>query len=178
MKVTPLPINGAYVIEHDRHHDNRGWFQEWYTDSIFQNLEDFAPYQANISYSRIGVIRGIHYSLAPEGQAKLVTVMSGAINDYVVDIRPDSPTFGKYERIYINNSIGVSLFIGSGLGHAFQAIEDHTVVSYLLSSEYNPNVEFGISPMCPDINIPWDINNTMSEKDLSAPYLKDALLML
>lgn len=177
MIIKPTKIEGAYVISHQKHDDLRGWFQEWYKfgDFNFPELESFVPRQANISKSAIGVIRGIHYSLSPEGQAKLVTVMSGKINDYVVDIREGSPTFGQYVKIPIQEGTATSVFIGAGLGHAFQSLAEGTVVSYLLSSEYDPALEFSISPFCPFIKINWESRWTVSSKDESAQNLKESM---
>jgi dTDP-4-dehydrorhamnose 3,5-epimerase len=177
MIVKPTKIKGAYIISHQKHDDLRGWFQEWYkwSEFDFPELQSFEPKQANISKSSNGVIRGIHYSLSPEGQAKLVTVMNGKINDYIVDLREGSQTFGQHVRVPLEDSEATSVFIGAGLGHAFQSLQNNTVVSYLLSSEYDPAMEFGVSPFCPFISIKWEGRFTLSSKDESAPNIKDAL---
>jgi len=177
MIVTPTKIKGAYIISHQKHEDPRGWFQEWYKFDDFESpeLNSFQPKQANISESSIGTIRGIHYSLAPQGQAKLVTVMSGKINDYIVDIREGSETFGQYVKVPLSGSEATSVFVGAGLGHAFQSLQDRTIVSYLLSSEYDPTMEFGVSPFCKFINIKWETRYTVSSKDEAAPNLKEAM---
>jgi dTDP-4-dehydrorhamnose 3,5-epimerase len=176
MNFEHLKISGAVVVEEPRHEDSRGWFQQWHQSSTLGNIAgfDFQVLQSNISCSRAGTIRGIHYSVAPVGQAKFVTVMSGQIEDVVVDIRVGSPTFGQSEKVILRADQSKSLLIGPGLGHAFQALEDNTVVSYLLSSEYNPEFEFGIDPFCPVLDIKWstDFPHLLSEKDLLSPTLE------
>jgi dTDP-4-dehydrorhamnose 3,5-epimerase len=175
MNISELDIKDAWRIEPTRHRDGRGWFQEWYKHSALLSLTgfDFAPVQANISHSSRGTIRGIHYSIAPTGQAKLVTVLAGEIDDYVVDIRPASPTFGKWHRIRLSADNGCSVLLSPHLGHAFHALSDNTVVNYLVSAEYNPTAEHGITPMCPHLAIEWDDTGgyKLAPKDEEAPDL-------
>lgn len=175
MNISEIDIKDAWQIEPTRHRDDRGWFQEWYKHSSLLSLTgfDFAPVQANISHSSRGTIRGIHYSIAPAGQAKLVTVLAGEIDDYVIDIRPTSPTFGKWQRIRLSAENGCSVLLSSHLGHAFHALSDNTVVNYLVSAEYNPAAEHGITPMCPHLAIEWADTNSylLAPKDEAAPDL-------
>jgi dTDP-4-dehydrorhamnose 3,5-epimerase len=177
MNITPLSISGAWLIEGTRFGDDRGWFQEWFKKSVVfaQTGFDFNPVQTNISKSAAGSIRGIHYSIAPQGQGKLVTVMSGAIDDFVIDVRPSSPTFGKWEKVRLDSQTGGSLLLSPNLGHAFQALENDTIVSYLVTAEFNPEAEKGITPFCPHLSIEWDpsIAPLVSQKDIDAPTLID-----
>jgi dTDP-4-dehydrorhamnose 3,5-epimerase len=177
MNITKLDIGGAYYIEAKRHADERGWFQEWFKKSdLQQHIDfDFTPVQANISHSKKGVIRGIHYSIAPVGQAKLVTVMHGAIDDYIIDINPNSANFGKWTRVRITSGDGNAVLLPPHVGHAFQSLSDSTVVCYLVTAEFNPDLEKAISPSCETINIAWaeDLQSIVSEKDEKAPDLKD-----
>lgn len=179
MKFEPTGIEGSWTVELPRFGDERGWFQEWFKLSRFSEEigVDFKPVQANISKSRAGTVRGIHYSIAPRGQGKLVTVMSGAIDDYVVDIRVGSPTFGKWCRIRLDESTPCAVLIDPYLGHAFQALADDTVVSYLVTEEYNPALELGISPSCPDVAISWSdgLPLLVSDKDFVSPGLTQQL---
>ena len=176
MKITPLGIEGAWVIESPVHVDDRGFFTEWFKWSFIEETTgiNFVPVQANLSKSGKGVVRGIHYSLAPQGQAKLVTVVSGAIVDYIVDIRIGSSTYGDYEKIHLLAGTGKSILIDPHLGHAFESLEDDTTVSYLVSSEYSPNDEKEITPLCATLNISWTYNSDLrlSKKDTTAPNLK------
>lgn len=175
MNITKLDIGGAYYIEAKRHADERGWFQEWFKKSELQKHIDFdfTPIQANISRSSKGVVRGIHYSIAPEGQAKLVTVMNGAIDDYVIDINPNSKKFGKWVRVHLTAQDGNAVLLPPHAGHAFQALTDNTVVCYLVTAEFNPTAEKGITPACPTLSIDWatDCRAVLSEKDKAAPNL-------
>ena len=175
MKVTELEIEGAWHVEPTRHRDDRGWFQEWFKHSAFRDAcgYDFAPVQANFSHSSRGTIRGIHFSAAPQGQAKLVTVLNGEIDDYVIDIRPSSPTFGQWQRIRLSADSGCSVLLSAHLGHALHALVDNTVVSYLVTAEYNPTAEHGITPMCPYLAIDWADSGEylLAPKDEQAPDL-------
>ena len=177
MIIVPLSISGAWLIKANRFPDDRGWFQEWFKQSVFEEATglNFTPVQTNISKSAAGSIRGIHYSTAPLGQGKLVTVMEGSIDDVVIDVRPSSPTFGKWEKVRLSSETGDSVLISPNLGHAFQALADNTIVSYMVTAEFNPIAEKGISPFCPILNIEWDpaITPLVSPKDIEAPNLLD-----
>lgn len=183
MKLTPLEIEGAWLSESDVWRDNRGHLNEWFKHKeIFEKTGiDFSVQQANVSSSKKGVIRGIHFSCAPEGQAKWVSCISGAILDVVVDTRPTSPTFRKYASVELKGGDGRAVLIKHGLGHGFISQQDQSVVAYLISSEFNPQHEIGFSPLDPTLEINWqmerlgDLNVTLSEKDLVAPTLSDLL---
>jgi dTDP-4-dehydrorhamnose 3,5-epimerase len=175
MTAKPLSIHGAWLLQSRVFADDRGTFSEWFKSSLLTELtgESFEPVQANVSVSNAGVIRGIHYSVAPRGQAKLVTVLRGSILDVAIDARVGSPTFGKYESAELRAGDGQTMFLRSDMAHAFQALEDNTVVSYLVSSEYSPTDEKEISPMCPDLNIEWtkNLQIILSDKDRAAPNM-------
>lgn len=178
MNITKLDIDGAYYIEAKRHVDERGWFQEWFKKSELQQHIDFefTPVQANISHSKKGVVRGIHYSIAPKGQAKLVTVMNGAIDDYIIDINPNSKSFGKWVRVHLSAQDGNAVLLPPHAGHAFQALTDNAVVCYLVTAEFDPLKEKGLNPNSSQIAIDWTIGaGKISEKDVSAPDLQQAI---
>lgn len=171
MKITPLEIKGAWLIENQVFPDSRGIFREWFKAESLVNhgLPEFQVRQANTSISNKGVIRGIHYSSQENGQAKLVTCTSGSILDVVVDLRPRSADYGMHLAVELHSNQGSSLFISSGLGHAFQALEENTVVTYLLDKEYSPKNEFGLNPIDPEIGVIWPLlDYQISEKDLNA----------
>jgi dTDP-4-dehydrorhamnose 3,5-epimerase len=175
MKLSQTSISGAWLLDHQRHKDERGWFQEWFKRS---NIEEqvgfqFQPAQINISSSHQGVIRGIHYSIANKGQGKLVTVMQGEIDDYAVDVRRGSPTFGKWERVRLSSDSGKSVLLQENLAHAFQVISKTALVCYSVTEEFNPDLEKAISPFCPTLRIDWNKNSTISvsKKDEEAPFL-------
>ncbi len=181
MDFTPLAIDGAWLANSPVWRDNRGIFREWFKreEILSKTGIDFSVQQANISISNKGVIRGIHYSLAPEGQAKWVTCTTGSIIDVIIDIRPNSPTYKKIEYIHLNAEEGKAVLIGKGLGHGFIALEDKSTVAYLLSSNYEPQYEYEINPMDPELKIDWQKERVgikdvvMSAKDEKSPTLKE-----
>ena len=178
MEITPLEIGGSWIAEFNVLRDSRGLFREWFKlpDLNSATNRTFHVEQANISESSKGTLRGIHYSLAKGGQAKWITCVTGSIRDIVVDIRPDSKTFGKWIEVELSAYSGKAIFIGEGLGHAFLSMQDQTVVAYLTSSPFSPLEEFAINPLDPDLGIKWAFNASelkISEKDFSAPRLKE-----
>lgn len=184
MKLTPLEIKGAWIAESKVWSDDRGLFQEWFKRDEIQRVTglDFSVQQANFSLSARGVIRGIHYSLAPYGQAKWVTCVSGSIVDVVVDLRIDSPTFKMIQYVELESGDGKAVLIGAGLGHGFFANQDNSGVAYLLNSSFNPELEYEVCPTDSDLGIKWGKNEielsdyVMSTKDRLAPTLRDRQL--
>jgi dTDP-4-dehydrorhamnose 3,5-epimerase len=170
-----LKIQGCWVFEPKIHSDSRGAFYEWFQDSTFefQTKQKFEIAQANVSNSNKGVIRGIHFANYPPGQAKYVTCVSGTVLDVVVDLRPLSKTFGKWDSVILNANEPRAVFIPHGIGHAFMALEDNSTFVYLCDQRYNPNNEFEINPMDKVINITWPdgVTPILSEKDRAAPNL-------
>ena len=176
MNFEELDIKGAWIAHSAVHQDKRGNFREWFKrEEVNQAIGlDFDVAQANISTSNKGVLRGIHYSLVKSGQGKWITCNAGAIWDVVVDIRPSSPTFKKWIGVELSGSSGDSLIISEGLGHGFLSLQDDSIVTYLLTSEYSPSDEFEISPLDPSLAIEWPMNNlVLSEKDQLAPTLEE-----
>lgn len=178
MKLTPLDIEGVLVAESPIWSDDRGFFREWFkADSIKEATgRDFGIEQANISLSSKGTLRGIHYSIAPRGQAKWVTCVSGAIKDVIVDIRPQSPTFGKWVEVELRGDSGKAVLVSEGLGHGFIALEENTLVAYLISTPFSPAHEFEINPLDETIGINWGVQPSefkISDKDKFAPTLEE-----
>jgi dTDP-4-dehydrorhamnose 3,5-epimerase len=180
MKLTPLGIKGVWLAESPVWSDDRGYFREWFRREQIKNStgRDFGIEQANISLSSTGTLRGIHYSIAPRGQAKWITCVSGSIKDVIVDIRSDSPTFRKWIEVELNGDSGKAVFISEGLGHGFLALQDNTAVAYLVSSPFSPTDEFEINPLDEKIGINWGMelsNLKISDKDKNAPTLTERL---
>ena len=180
MNLTPLSIQDAWVAESPVWSDERGFFREWFkTEEISQVAgRDFSVAQANISSSARGVLRGIHYSLAEVGQAKWVTCVSGLIRDVIVDIRPESPTYGKYEVVELAGASGKAVLIGEGLGHGFVSLANDSTVAYLVTSPFSPTEEFEINPLDPELGIEWGLpvgELRLSPKDAAAPLLAERL---
>lgn len=135
--------------------------------------------QANTSVSRRGVLRGIHYADVPPGQAKYVQCVAGALLDVVVDIRVGSATFGRWDAVRLDPATMTAVYLAEGLGHAFLALEDDTVASYLCSTPYDPAAEHGVNPLDPALALPWQQYLALDElvlstKDREAPALADA----
>jgi dTDP-4-dehydrorhamnose 3,5-epimerase len=178
MELKPLGIAGAWVATSPVRADERGSFREWFKsdDILAATGIDFSTAQANVSESKRGVVRGIHYSLVPVGQAKWVTCMNGAIKDVIVDIRPSSPTYGMHESVNLVSGDGQAVLVGTGLGHGFVSLVDGSVVAYLVTSPFSPTNEFEINPFDPEIGINWGIplaELLLSPKDVAAPGLKE-----
>ncbi|MQS36009.1 dTDP-4-dehydrorhamnose 3,5-epimerase family protein [Streptomyces katsurahamanus] len=174
----PLGIEGAWVDGPRVFTDRRGRFHEWYQADRFRALtgHPLRLEQANCSRSGRGVLRGIHYAAVPPGQAKYVTCVSGAVLDVVVDIRTGSPTFGTWEAVRLDDREHRAVYLSEGLGHAFMALEEGSIVVYLCSEGYAPQREFGIHPLDPELAIPWpdDLTPELSDKDAAAPTLAEA----
>ena len=181
MELTPLGIEGAWLAESPVWRDDRGYFREWFKhqEIDLKTKFDFSVAQANISVSNKGVIRGIHYSVALEGQAKWITCVSGSILDVVVDVRPNSPTYKKIEYVNLTGDDGRSLLISSGLGHGFLSLAANSTIAYLLTSRYSPENELEIIPTDTDLDIDWHLQLVggsgliLSTKDAQAPTLKE-----
>jgi dTDP-4-dehydrorhamnose 3,5-epimerase len=170
MKILETSIPGCLLIEHLRFDDQRGSFRELYVQQRYQAIGITEPLvQDNLSISAKGVLRGMHFQrLQPQG--KLVTVLSGSIYDVMVDIRPDSVTFGQWQAITLSADMPQQLWIPPGFAHGFQALEDNSLVFYKTSSYYNPNDETSFNAFDPTLNIPWPIKNAiLSSKDSQAP---------
>jgi dTDP-4-dehydrorhamnose 3,5-epimerase len=180
-----MGIQGAYVFTPVRHQDSRGHFQESFKlSSLKTELGlDFEVKQVNQSSSAKGSIRGIHFADNPPGQAKYVSCLKGSIWDVVVDLRTESPTFGKWEGVELSAENGKAVLISEGLGHAFLSLEEDSVVSYLCSEEYNPLAEHQINPLDTDLSIDFSgfgarfgiTEFLISEQDRKAPGFKEAL---
>lgn len=182
-----LGIEGAWVIKPRVFEDSRGSFREGFRASEFAQVvgHPFHLAQMNISESKAGVLRGIHFAVLPESQAKYVTCVKGSVIDYVIDIRVGSPTFGQWEAVQLDSSVPMSVYLSEGLGHAFMALEDDSTVAYLCSTPFTPSREFGISPFDPELAVQWPTVNAqglalepvLSEKDADAPTLAQAAQM-
>ena len=180
MELTPLGIEGAWLAESPVWSDERGFFREWFKSEDIEKAtgKSFGIEQANISVSSKGTLRGIHYSIAPRGQAKWVTCVTGSIKDVIVDIRPNSKTFKKWVEVELSSNSGKAVLISEGLGHGFIALEDNTAVAYLVSTPFSPSHEFEINPLDEEIGINWGMGLSelkISDKDKSAPTLAQRL---
>ncbi|MGW6294042.1 dTDP-4-dehydrorhamnose 3,5-epimerase family protein [Streptomyces sp. NPDC055058] len=167
-----MAVPDAYHITPRRHRDERGSFYESFrADRLAGEIGRPVPVaQVNYSVSRRSTLRGLHGTLLPPGQAKVVCVVRGAVLDIVVDLRVGSPTWGVHEANRLSAAAGEALFVAEGLVHGFLALTDDTCVSYLCSTEFVPGTQVDIDPFDPELALPWDVSETplLSEKDASA----------
>ncbi len=175
MQIEQLSIKGVYLITPDKYPDNRGYFFETFNLDKLLGAgilpSDTLFCQDNESFSKAGVIRGLHYQKEPFAQGKLVRVVSGSVIDVAVDLRKESPTYGHYLMQELNDKQKNIMWIPRGFAHGFAALED-SVFNYKVSGKYMPSHEAGIRWDDPALNIPWPIQNPIvSDKDGKLPFL-------
>lgn len=176
MKVIDTEIPDVKIIEPTVFGDERGFFMETWNQKSFEELVTGKPtifVQDNHSKSKKGILRGLHYQ-AENTQGKLVRVVSGEVFDVAVDIRKDSPTFGKWVGVYLSAENKHQLWIPEGFAHGFYVTSDEAEFVYKCTDYYNPNTEVTIAWNDPFLNISWPISNDfllMSEKDNKGKHL-------
>lgn len=174
MKIITTKFSDIFVIEPQIFNDHRGCFFENYHKTKYEqyNLKNIFV-QDNISVSMKNVLRGLHFQY-PNEQCKLVSVLRGEVFDVVVDIRTNSPTFGQWFSIILNEHNKKQLYIAEGFAHGFVALSDNTIFNYKCSDFYNSTAERSILWNDPSIGISWPITNPiLSYKDNNAPELND-----
>lgn len=179
MQYTPTSIPGLLILQPKVFGDERGFFFESYSRRSFLDATglDLDFVQHNHSRSTRGVLRGLHYQLPPYAQGKLVRVASGAIWDVAVDVRPDSPTFGRWEGVELSAQNQKQLWLPPGFAHGFLVLSDSAEVLYMTTSAYAPQAEAAVRWDDPALAIAWPdvgVAPLLSPKDLQAPLLKDA----
>lgn len=174
MQVRTTSIAGLVEIFPRVFEDERGAFFESFNEEAFKKAglpTNFV--QDNQSFSKKGVLRGLHFQKAPFAQGKLVRVISGRVLDVAVDIRPDSPTFGKYEVFELDGKLNNFAYIPEGFAHGFLTLED-AIFSYKCTNLYDKASESGIIWNDPDLAIDWNIQDPIvSEKDIILPTFKE-----
>ena len=177
MKLIETNINGVFIIEPKVFGDARGYFFEsWSEAKLAEAGINCRFLQDNESKSSYGVLRGLHYQAAPYTQAKLVRVIQGSVLDVAVDIRKNSPTYGKYVAVELSGENKRQLFIPRGFAHGFAVLSDEAIFAYKCDNIYMPSAERGIVFNDPDLNIDWRINPekwNLSAKDTQQPAFKD-----
>ena len=170
----PLRIPDVISITPHLFNDERGYFFENFNHSTFkQDQIDLNFIQENFSKSKKNVIRGLHFQKNPKAQAKLVTAVSGEIFDVAVDLRKNSPTFGKWVSEILSEVNHKSLYVPEGFAHGFCVLSEGATVVYKINQEYSPDHEQGIIWNDPDIGISWPISESIiSEKDQNLPLFK------
>jgi len=178
MKFTRTKIPDVIIIEPKVHGDDRGYFVETFRAD---KLEEFLGYkikfcQDNESKSSKGVLRGLHYQLAPAAQTKLVRVIQGSVLDVAVDIRKGSPTFGQYVSVKLTGENKKQLLVPRGFAHGFVVLENDTTFAYKVDNYYSPENDRGISFDDIDLDIDWILDKeelNLSAKDKIQPKLSE-----
>ena len=179
MKYIQTEIAGLWIIEPKVLSDSRGYFMESFKQEVFnQNVGKVDFIQENESGSSRGVLRGLHYQLAPYSQAKLMRVIEGTVLDVAVDLRKGSPTFGKYMAVELSGQNKRQFYIPQGFAHGFHVLSERAVFTYKVDNPYMPSHERSLRFDDPQIGIDWQItdpeNVILSEKDKNAPLLAEA----
>jgi dTDP-4-dehydrorhamnose 3,5-epimerase len=168
----PTPLLGAYIVDPEPRNDERGFFARAWCRREFEELGLAANFvQANLSYTRRkGTIRGLHYQLAPFGEAKLVRCLRGAIWDVMADLRPESPSYLKWFGVELNADNRRQLYIPEGCAHGYQTLAPDSEVLYQVSAFYTPDAERGIRWSDPRVGIRWpETDHAVSAKDDAWP---------
>ncbi len=179
MNFIPTKLKGCFVIEPKIFNDERGYFLESYNEKTFQNGigQPVKFVQDNQSYSSKGVLRGLHYQTGEHAQAKLVRVLHGEVLDVVVDIRPDSKTYGESFSVVLSGENQKQFFIPRGFAHGFLVLSETATFFYKCDNFYNKESEGGIIYNDKSLNIDWQFSNDellISEKDAILPTIENA----
>jgi dTDP-4-dehydrorhamnose 3,5-epimerase len=180
MEVIKTGIEGVVIIKPKIWEDARGYFFESFVQSFFdENVCKTTFIQDNESKSSFGVLRGLHYQLSPFAQAKLVRVIKGRVLDVAVDIRKNSPTFGKHVAVELNDENRLQLFIPRNFAHGFVVLSEEAVFQYKCDNYYSPQSERSIRFDDESIGIDWQLSADkliLSDKDKAAPLLKEIVI--
>jgi dTDP-4-dehydrorhamnose 3,5-epimerase len=176
MKIEESPLKGSFVIQPKVFEDHRGYFLESFNQRLLDSVLGYSPQfvQDNQSKSKYGVLRGLHLQLGEYAQAKLVRAIAGDILDIIVDVRPNSPLFGKYYSLVLSADNKKELFIPRGFAHGFAVLTETATIHYKADNYYNNKAESGLLYNDPELNIDWQIpieKIITSEKDLLLPTL-------
>ncbi len=178
VRTRELAVAGAFEFTPEVHADRRGMFVSPMQEEAFLAAvgRPFPVAQTNHSRSARGVLRGVHFTTAPPGQAKYVHCARGRALDVVVDLRLGSPTFGARDTVDMDEGTCRAAYYPEGVGHAFLALEDDTVMSYLVSTGYRAERELALDPLDKDLALPWPagIDFVLSDRDRVAPGLAQA----
>lgn len=182
MRFIKTSIPEVIIIEPKVFTDARGYFFESYNQKAFEtNVGKINFVQDNESKSVFGTLRGLHYQIPPFAQSKLVQIIQGRALDVTVDIRKESPTFGKWVSVELSDENKKQLFIPRGFAHGFVVLSKEAILAYKVDNFYSREHERGIIFNDPDLNIKWQVDESqilLSDKDRQLPFLKDAELFL
>jgi dTDP-4-dehydrorhamnose 3,5-epimerase len=172
MRFTETPLPGAYLIDLDKRTDERGFFARVFSIEEFAEagLETQFVHMNNSLSIPQGTLRGLHYQLAPKQEVKLLRCIRGSLYDVILDIRPDSPTFGKSFGAELSAENRRMMYVPKGFAHGFLTLTEHAEVVYFVSEVYSPKLERGIRWDDPQFSVKWPaIPQVISERDLSHP---------
>jgi len=176
VEFTKTEIPDVLVVKTGQFDDDRGFFTETYSRPVWKSagfVESFV--QDNLSLSKRGTLRGMHYQLSARGMGKLVRVVHGAVFDVAVDLRRGSPTFARWVGRKLSAENGLSLWVPVGFAHGFVALEDDTLVWYKCTDSHAPDTERSLHYDDPTVGVSWPLRPTIvSPKDEAAPRLADA----
>ena len=177
MNIEATTLEDACLLTPKVWGDDRGYFLESYKEHFFEdNGLDHKWIQDNESLSSFGVVRGLHYQLPPHGQAKLVRVVSGEVIDVIMDIRPESPTFGQQYSVILSGENKKQLLVPRGFAHGYGVLSKNAIFQYKVDNYYNKESERGIAFDDPALNINWHIPTSrmiISDKDKTNPSFAD-----
>ncbi|MEB6425290.1 dTDP-4-dehydrorhamnose 3,5-epimerase [Citrobacter freundii] len=179
MLIKKTSLKDCVMLYPKKYFDSRGCFFETYHQEKMRGVGISLSFvQDNVSFSNKNVLRGLHFQIK-KPQGKLVSVLEGCVFDVVVDLRPDSETFGQHEGFYLDSEGGGQLYVPPGFAHGFCTISDHVVFHYKCSELYDPLDESGIKWNDPQLNIAWPVKNPIvSDKDNNLSSFKDILDVL
>ena len=180
MEFIPQSISDVWVIEPKIHGDERGYFVETFRQDKFEDALGYKVnfIQDNESKSSKGVLRGLHFQLAPHAQSKLVRVIEGAVLDVAVDIRKGSPSFGQHVAVELSDDNKKQLFIPRGFAHGFVVLTDTATFAYKVDNYYSPECDRGLAFDDIDLNIDWQLPKQqllLSDKDTQQPSLSELI---
>lgn len=176
MKFTPARLAGAWIIDMERHEDERGWFtRTWCAEEFAKNGLGTRWVQHNHTFTKTrGSVRGMHWQAEPKPEIKLVRCLAGRVMDVVVDVRSDSPTFGRWEAVELSARNMRALYIPAGFAHGFQCLEDTCELFYLMSEFYDVSLARGVRCDDPHMGIEWPLPVAgLSDRDAALPHLRD-----
>ena len=173
MEINTFNIDGLYLLKPNVFKDERGYFYESFNQVRYEESGlDFKQFcQDNVSHSKKGVLRGLHFQNPPFDQGKLVSVLQGSVLDVAVDLRKNSKTYGMYVKVELNANNHHQFYIPPGFAHGFLSLEDNTIFSYKCTNYYSPKSERTLMWNDKDLNIDWGYTNPIiSSKDLIGEY--------
>ena len=171
MKKIETELGGCYILEPTRFGDARGYFSAPYIDAEYRELGFQSLKQVSRSKSAKGVLRGMHFQKGDYAQAKVVEAVNGAVLDVVVDLRKDSPSYGKWTSVLLTPENGRQLYVPRGFAHGFISLEDDTVFQYFVDNTYMPDQEGGIAWDDSTVGIDWQ--SIFNEYGIESPELSE-----